>query len=120
MPSSSWEWAAPTFFVCKPNSALRMVTDFWQLGKVTIRHPYLLLKMEDIFGQLDGFNFMSVMDLSDGFYHVGLSNCAKRFFTIVVLWGEYQYKCLPQGEYQYKCLPQGLKISPGIFQHKMD
>jgi Reverse transcriptase (RNA-dependent DNA polymerase) len=48
--------------------------------------------------------------LSDGFYHFGLSEAAKKICTMVVPWGKYQYERLPQG----------LKISPDIFQHKMD
>jgi Reverse transcriptase (RNA-dependent DNA polymerase) len=109
-PSLSSEWAAPTFFIPKPNGELRMVTDFHQLNQQLIRHPHPLLKMEDIFQQLDGFDYVSMMDLSDGFYHFGLSKRMKKICTMVVPWGKYQYEQLPQG----------LKTSPDVFQHKMD
>jgi Reverse transcriptase (RNA-dependent DNA polymerase) len=87
-----------------------MVTDFCQLNQQTIQHPHPLPKMEEIFRRLDGFNYVTMMDLSDGFYHFGLSERTKKICTMIVPWGKYQYERLPQG----------LKISPDVFQHKMD
>ena len=44
-----------------------------------------------------------------GYYHIELSPDSKTLCMIVLLWGKYEYQCLPMG----------LSNSPDIFQEKM-
>ena len=43
------------------------------------------------------------------FYHIYLSKQASNQCNIILLWGKYQYKCLPMG----------VSNSPGIFYEQM-
>ncbi|GJT38537.1 putative reverse transcriptase domain-containing protein [Tanacetum coccineum] len=52
-PSHS-PWGAPLLFVKKKNGALRMCIDYRELNKLTIKNRYPLLRIDDLFGQLQG------------------------------------------------------------------
>ena len=103
-------WASPSFPIVKPNGNVRIVTDVRQVNQRVVRHPYPIPKLSDLFHRIDGFNYMSALDLSLGFYHVELSERSKEICTTIFPWGKYQYERLPMG----------LSVSPDIFQHKMD
>ncbi|KAH0669048.1 hypothetical protein KY289_023541 [Solanum tuberosum] len=47
-------WGAPILFVRKKNGSLRMCIDYRQLNKVTIKNKYPLLRIDDLFDQLQG------------------------------------------------------------------
>ena len=50
-PSTS-PWGAPILFVKKKNGSLRLCNDYRELNKVTIRNPYPLPRIDDLFDQL--------------------------------------------------------------------
>ena len=47
-------WGAPVLFVRKKDGSLRMCIDYRQLNKVTIKNKYPLLRIDDLFDQLQG------------------------------------------------------------------
>ncbi|GJT94701.1 putative reverse transcriptase domain-containing protein [Tanacetum coccineum] len=52
-PSSS-PWGAPVLFVKKKDGSFRMCIDYQQLNKLTVKNHYLLLRIDDLFDQLQG------------------------------------------------------------------
>jgi Reverse transcriptase (RNA-dependent DNA polymerase)/RNase H-like domain found in reverse transcriptase len=50
-----------------------------------------------LFRRLEGFDYMTSLDLTLAFYHIGLSPRSKEVCTMVVPWGLYEYDRLPQG-----------------------
>ncbi|GJS88635.1 putative reverse transcriptase domain-containing protein [Tanacetum coccineum] len=52
-PSSS-PWRAPVLFVKKKDSSFRMCIDYRELTKLTIKNRYPLLRIDDLFDQLQG------------------------------------------------------------------
>ncbi|GJS94705.1 hypothetical protein Tco_0801673 [Tanacetum coccineum] len=52
-PSSS-PWGAPMLFVKKEDGLFRMCIDYQELNKLTIKNRYPLLKIDDLFDQLQG------------------------------------------------------------------
>ena len=103
------EWAAPTFIIPKKDGSVRFISDFRELNKRIRRKPYPIPKIQDLLLKLEGFQFATSLDLNMGYYHIELNPTSKRYCTIV----------LPFGKFEYQRLPMGLCNSPDIFQEKM-
>jgi hypothetical protein len=56
-----------------------------------------------------GFQWATALDLNMGYYHIVLHPDARKYCTVVLPWGKYEYLRLPMG----------LCNSPDIFQEKM-
>nr|GFB81088.1 retrotransposon protein, putative, Ty3-gypsy subclass [Tanacetum cinerariifolium] len=66
-PSYS-SWGAPVLFVKKKDDSLRMCIDYKELNKLTVKNRYPLLRINDLFDQLQGSHYFSKIDLrSDKF-----------------------------------------------------
>ncbi|GKE47895.1 putative reverse transcriptase domain-containing protein [Tanacetum coccineum] len=62
-PSSS-PWGAPVLFVKKKDGSFRMCIDYRDLNKLTVKNRYPLLRIDDLFDQLQGSSIYSKIDLS--------------------------------------------------------
>jgi hypothetical protein len=109
-PNFDSPWGSPTMFLDKPNGDLRLVTDFREVNKLLIRKPYPMPKIDELFQNIDGYDYATILDLQKGFYHVVLNEEAKRIFTTVLPWGKYSYNRMPMG----------YAGAPDVFQHRMD
>ena len=67
-PSTS-PWGAPVLFVKKNDGSLRLCIDYRELNKVTIQNQYPLLRIDDLFYQLQGARVFSKIDLRSGYHH---------------------------------------------------
>lgn len=103
------EWAAPTFIIPKKDGSVRFISDFRELNKRIRRKPFPIPKIQDMLLNLEGFQYASSLDLNMGYYHIELNPTSKRYCTIV----------LPFGKFEYQRLPMGLCNSPDIFQEKV-
>jgi hypothetical protein len=87
-PNFNSPWGSPTLDVRKPNGDIRIVTDF---RMVNSRMP----NISELFQRIDGYDFVSTLDLRLGFHHVLLSEYASNVFTTVLPWGGIpMYECL--------------------------
>ncbi|GJW38386.1 putative reverse transcriptase domain-containing protein [Tanacetum coccineum] len=68
-PSSS-PWGAPDFFVKKKDESFRMCIDYRELNKMTVKNRYSLPMIDDLFGQLQGSNVYSKIDLRSGYHQL--------------------------------------------------
>ncbi len=103
------EWAAPTFIIPKKDGTVRFISDFRELNLRLKRKPFPLPNIQDLLLKLEGFTYGTSLDLNMGYYHIELTPNSKRYCTIVLPWGKYEYQRLPMG----------LCNSPDIFQEKM-
>ena len=55
-------WGAPVLFVKKKDGTMRLCIDYQQLNKVTIKNKYPLLRIADLFDQLQEANVFSKID----------------------------------------------------------
>ncbi|GJY43757.1 putative reverse transcriptase domain-containing protein [Tanacetum coccineum] len=62
---SSLPWGAPVLFVKKKDGSFRMCIDYKELNKLTVKNSYPLLRIDDLFDQLQGLQFFSKIDLVD-------------------------------------------------------
>src|SRR5687767_1246538 len=79
------------------------------MNKSIKRHPFPILKIQDMLHKLECFMFAPSLDLNMGYYHLLLNPNASKLCTVVLPWGKYEYLRLPMG----------LCNSPDIFQEKM-
>ncbi|GKF24354.1 putative reverse transcriptase domain-containing protein, partial [Tanacetum coccineum] len=64
-PSSLW--GAPVLFVKKKDGSFRMCIDYRELNKLTVKNQYPLLRIDDLFDQLQRSRVYSKIDLRSGY-----------------------------------------------------
>nr|GFB03271.1 putative reverse transcriptase domain-containing protein [Tanacetum cinerariifolium] len=68
-PSSS-PWGAPVLFVKKKDRSFRMCIKYRELNKLTVKNRYPLLRIDDLFNQLQGSSVYSKIDLRFGYHQL--------------------------------------------------
>jgi hypothetical protein len=108
-PSSS-PWGAPVLFVEKKEGTQRMCVDYRSLNAVTIKNKYPLLRIEDLFDQMNGASVFSKIDLRSGYHQLKIqeSDLPKTAFHT-------QY-----GLYEYTVMSFGLTNAPTYFMYLMN
>ncbi|GJY65239.1 putative reverse transcriptase domain-containing protein [Tanacetum coccineum] len=67
---SSSPWGAPVLFVRKKDGSFRMCIDYRELNKLTVKNRYPLLRIDDLFDQLQGSSVYSKIDLRSGYHQL--------------------------------------------------
>ena len=108
-PSTS-AYGSPILFVKKKTGELRMVVDYRELNKLTVKNRYPLPRIDDLFDKLHGAQYFTSLDAASGFHQILLkpNNRPKTAFRT------------PFGHYQFKVLPFGLTNAPATFQTVMN
>ena len=63
-------WGAPVLFVKKKDGSLRLCTGYRQPNRVTIRNQYPLLRIDELFDQLQGSRVYSKIDLRSVYHQL--------------------------------------------------
>nr|GEU95962.1 hypothetical protein [Tanacetum cinerariifolium] len=87
IPSSS-RWGAPVLFVKKKDGSFRMCIDYRELNKLIVKNHYPLLRISDLFDQLQGSSVYSKRDLRSGYHQLrvmpfGLTNAPAVFIDLM-------------------------------------
>jgi len=61
-------WGAPVLFVKKKDGLLHLCIDYQQLNQVTIKNKYPLLRIDDLFDQLQGASIFSKINLKTRYH----------------------------------------------------
>ena len=70
-PSKS-PWSSPITLVKKKDSSYRFCIDYHKLNEVTSKDSFPLPRIDDSLDALGGNKYFSVMDLSSGYWQVGV------------------------------------------------
>ncbi|GJR59973.1 retrotransposon protein, putative, ty3-gypsy subclass [Tanacetum coccineum] len=108
-PSSS-PWGAPVLFVKKKDGSFWMCIDYRELNKLTVKNRYPLLRIDDMFDQLQGSRVYSKIDLRSGYHQLRVreEDIPKTAFRT-------RY-----GHYEFQEIPFGLTNAPTIFMDLMN
>ena len=94
-PSRS-PYGAPVLFVQKKDGCFRLVCDWRQLNKITIKNKACLPNPEDLFDmvQLQGSRFFTKLDLASGFHQVRIRECDIAKTAINTPIGHFEFNVL--------------------------
>eukprot|EP01036_Dinobryon_divergens_P043514 gene43514-57934_t len=107
-PSES-PWAAPAFFVPKPDGSLRLVIDYRYLNSQTIPDRFPLPLPEDLLGRLHGAEIFSSFDAHSGFTQQAMHPNSRHLTAFIT----------PMGLFQFTRLSMGLRNGPASFSRGM-
>ncbi len=108
-PSRS-PWSSPIVMVPKPDGTLRFCNDFRRVNEVSEFDSYPMPGVDELIDRLGRARFISMLDLTKGYWQVPLSEDAKPKTAFSA----------PSGHWQYRVLPFGLHEAPATFQRLMD
>ena len=103
-------YSAPAMLVPKKNGKLRLVIDYRQLNKQTIKSCWPIPSIEEIFDTLEGSKYFTTIDLSWGFYQLPMAEESQ----------DYTAFSTPFGSFKWLRMPMGLTGSPNTFQSLME
>ncbi|GJW72686.1 putative reverse transcriptase domain-containing protein [Tanacetum coccineum] len=94
---SSLPWGAPVLFVKKKDRSFWMCIDYRELNKLTVKNRYPLLKIDDLFDQLQGSRVYSKIDLRSGYHQLRVRKEDIPKTAFKTHYGHYEFQVMPFG-----------------------
>ena len=107
---SQSRFGAPVLFTPKNDGTQRMVVDYREINKITVRNGYPLPAIEELFPIVQGSRYFSKLDLFSGYYQIRVAEEDREKTAFVTRYGSYEFLVLPMG----------LCNSPGTFMELMN
>ncbi|GJU57412.1 putative reverse transcriptase domain-containing protein [Tanacetum coccineum] len=95
-PSSS-PWGAPVLFVKKKDGSFQMCIDYRELYKLTVKNRFPLLRIDDLFDQLQGSSVYSKIDLRSGYHQLRVREGGIPKTAFKTRYGYYEFQVMPFG-----------------------
>ncbi|GJS38916.1 putative reverse transcriptase domain-containing protein [Tanacetum coccineum] len=94
---SSSPWSARVLFVKKKDGSFRMCIDYRELNKLNVKNRYPLLRINDLFDQLQGSRVYFKIDLRSGYHQLRVreEDIPKTAFR--TCYGHYEFQVMPFG-----------------------
>ena len=109
IPSHS-PWASPIVPVPKTDGTIRLCIDYRKLNTLTVADPYYMTTLEEILERVGNSGCLSKLDLSKGFYQIGIEKESIEKTAFIT----------PFGKFAFTRMPFGLRNAPAIFQRTME
>nr|GEV87046.1 putative reverse transcriptase domain, ribonuclease H-like domain, aspartic peptidase domain protein [Tanacetum cinerariifolium] len=100
----------PFLFVKKKDGSFWMCIDYYELNKLTVKNRYLLLRIDDLFDQLQGLSIYSKIDLRSGYHQLRVR---EEYIPKTAFKTRYSH-------YEFQVMPSGLTNAPEVFMDLMN
>lgn len=100
------EFVNPVVIVRRPDKKLRVCLDPLYLNKCLLREHFRLPTFEEVSGRMAGAKIFSILDATNAFWQIQLSDRSSKLTTLQT----------PYGRYRYLRMPYGIRTEPEIFQ----
>jgi hypothetical protein len=103
-------WVVPVIFIRKKDGLWRLIIDYRQSNKATIKNQYPLPRINNVFDQMKGTTVFSRIELRSGYHQLRIKE-------------EYIPKTAFKkrfGHYKFTILPFGLANASGVFMSLMN
>ena len=90
-------YSSPIVLVPKTDGSVRFCIDFRKLNKVTEFDAEPMPNMEEIINRMSGHKYFKKMDLSKGYWQVGLTERSKPLTAFETPRGMFQFRTMPFG-----------------------
>ncbi|GJW68555.1 putative reverse transcriptase domain-containing protein [Tanacetum coccineum] len=94
-PSSPW--GAPVLFVKNKDGSFRMCIDYRELNKLIVKNLYPLLRIDDLFDQLQGSSVYSKIDLRSGYHQLRIKEEDIPSTAFRTRYGHFEFQVMPFG-----------------------
>nr|GEY72792.1 putative reverse transcriptase domain-containing protein [Tanacetum cinerariifolium] len=108
-PSSS-PWGAPMLFIKKKDGSFCMCINYRELNKLTLKNHFPLIRIDDLFNQLQGSSVYSKIDLRSGYHQLRVR---EKDISITAFRTRY-------GHYEFQVMSFGLTNAPAVFMDLMN
>ncbi|GKA34489.1 putative reverse transcriptase domain-containing protein [Tanacetum coccineum] len=95
-PSSS-PWGASVLFVKKKDGSFRMCIDYRELNKLTIKNRYPLPRIDDLFDQLQGSQYLFKIDLRSRYHQLRVHKDDISKTAFKTRYGHFEFTVMPFG-----------------------
>nr|GEW17869.1 retrotransposon protein, putative, Ty3-gypsy subclass [Tanacetum cinerariifolium] len=94
---SSSPWGSSVLFIKKKDGLFRMCIDYRELNKLTVKNRYPLLRIDDLFDQLQGSSVYSKIDLISGYHQLRVREHDVPKTAFKTRYGHYEFQVMPFG-----------------------
>ena len=90
-------WGALVLFVKKKDGTMRLCIDYQQLNKITVKNKYPLLRIDDLFDQLQGASVFFKIDLRFGYHQLKIKELDVPKTAFRTRFSHYKFSVMPFG-----------------------
>nr|GEV90436.1 putative reverse transcriptase domain-containing protein [Tanacetum cinerariifolium] len=90
-------WGDPVLFVQKKDRSFRMCIDYRELNKLTVKNRYPLLRIDDLFDQLQGSTIYLKIDLRSGYHQLRVREADIPKTAFRTRYGHYKFQVMSFG-----------------------
>jgi len=108
--STTSAWGSPMLLVRKKSGGVRIVIDYRELNKQSIKQSWPIPRIDQSLDSLAGSYFFSSLDCCKGFWSLKMKESCRDLTAFTT----------PFGVYRFKRLPMGLKSAAEVYQRYMD
>ncbi|GKB87242.1 putative reverse transcriptase domain-containing protein [Tanacetum coccineum] len=95
MQELSSPWGALVLFVKKKDGYFRICIEYHELNKLTVKNRYPLLRIDDLFDQLQGSRVYSKNDLRSGYHQLRVHEVDIPKTAFRTRYGHYKFQVMP-------------------------